>query len=111
MDHAKISELEKDFSFLGQVSIPAGAFKYLGVSNFPTSLMFWQKKLNPEDQGNRYNLTEANCFSMVALRYVTLGASEADCERSLSAQKNIQGLHTTKVGIDLLESRLRARYS
>ena len=50
-------------------------------------------------------------FSMVALRYVTLGASEADCERSLSAQKNIQGLHTTKVGIDLLESRLRARYS
>ena len=67
LDHAKISELEKDFSFLGQVSIPAGAFKYLGVSNFPTSLMFWQKKLNPEDQGNRYNLTEANCFSMVAL--------------------------------------------
>ena len=50
-------------------------------------------------------------ISMVALRYVTLGASEADCERSLSAQKNIQGLHTTKVGIDLLESRLRARYS
>ena len=67
LDHAKISELEKDFSFLGQVSIPAGAFKYLGVSNFPTSLMFWQKKLNPEDQGNRYDLTEANCFSMVAL--------------------------------------------
>lgn len=50
-------------------------------------------------------------FSMIALRYVTLGTSEADCERSLSAQKNIQGLHTTKIGIDLLESRLRAHFS
>lgn len=69
LDRAKISELEKDFSFLGQVSIPTGAFKYLGVTNFPTSLMFWQKKLNKEDLGSHYELTENNWFSMIALEY------------------------------------------
>ena len=50
-------------------------------------------------------------FSMIALRYVTLGASEADCERSLSKQKDCQGLHTTKIGSDLLDWRIRAMHS
>lgn len=47
-------------------------------------------------------------FSAVAMRYVTLGASEADCERSLSTQRTIQGLHITNISTPLLESRLRA---
>lgn len=50
-------------------------------------------------------------FSMIAPRYVTLGTSEADCERSLSAQKSIQGLHTTKIGVDLLEDVLSEKIS
>ena len=48
-------------------------------------------------------------FAAVAMRYVTLGTSEADCERSLSKQKTIQGLHITNISTPLLESRLRAQ--
>lgn len=67
LDGLKISEMEKDFSFLGQVSIPKGAFKYLGVTNFPTNLMFWQKKMDQTEDGNHYNLNTANWFSMTSL--------------------------------------------
>lgn len=67
LDGLKISEVEKDFSFLGQVSIPKGAFKYLGVTNFPTNLMFWQKKMDQAEAGNHYNLNTANWFSMTSL--------------------------------------------
>ena len=47
-------------------------------------------------------------FADVALRFVTMGTSEADCERSLSRQKDIQGLHTTNIRVETLEARLRA---
>lgn len=67
LDGLKISEMEKDFSFLGQVSVPKGAFKYLGVTNFPTNLMFWQKKMDRAEDGNHYNLNTANWFSMTSL--------------------------------------------
>lgn len=67
LDGLKISELEKDFSFLGQVSIPKGAFKYLGVTNFPTNLMFWQKKLDQSENGSHYDLNTANWFNMTNL--------------------------------------------
>ena len=50
-------------------------------------------------------------FCSIALRYVTLGTSEADCERSLSKQKDCQGLNITRIRSDLLEWRLRAAHS
>lgn len=40
LDGAKISELKKDFSFLGQVSIQKDAFKALGVDNYATKILF-----------------------------------------------------------------------
>ena len=47
-------------------------------------------------------------FARLALRFVTVSTSEADCERSLSLQKDIQGLHTCNITTDLLEARMRA---
>ena len=44
LDGAKISELAKYFSFLGQVSIQKDAFKSLGVDSYATKILFWQKK-------------------------------------------------------------------
>ncbi len=43
-DSGQIREMEKHYSFLGQVLLPEDAFSYLGVSHFPTKLQFWQKK-------------------------------------------------------------------
>lgn len=42
-DKSMIQEMEQQFSFLGQVELPASAFSRMGVSNFPTKLQFWQK--------------------------------------------------------------------
>lgn len=49
-DNGQIREMEKQFSFLGQVLLPDNSFSYLGVNRFPTKLQFWQKKT--ADQGS-----------------------------------------------------------
>lgn len=46
-------------------------------------------------------------FAQIALRLVTIGTSEADCERSLSKQRDVQGLHANSIRTDLLEARMR----
>ena len=43
-DKAMIREIERHFSFLGQVGLPDNAFAALGVASFPTKLQLWQKK-------------------------------------------------------------------
>ncbi len=43
-DSNKIKQLEADFSFLGQVSLPGNAFASLGVTSFPTKIQYWQKR-------------------------------------------------------------------
>ncbi len=54
MDKKVVAEIERDFSYLGQVGIPAGAFTYLGVSNYATKVMFWQKNLDCNSQTSKY---------------------------------------------------------
>ena len=46
-------------------------------------------------------------FAKLCLRFVTIGTSEADCERSLSRQRQVQGLNTTNITTELLEARMR----
>lgn len=67
MDAAKRKEVERAFSFLGEVSIAANTFSYLGVDNFPTKIQFWQRKLDDAELGNKYNLNTANWFNMTSL--------------------------------------------
>lgn len=43
-DGGMIREMEKRFSFLGQILLPSNAFSQAGASNFPTKLQFWQKQ-------------------------------------------------------------------
>lgn len=47
-DGNAITEMEKHFSFLGQVLLPENSFMNMGVSCFPTKLQFWQKKTDME---------------------------------------------------------------
>lgn len=44
LDKAMIQEMERQFSFLGQIGLPDDAFASLGVESFPTKLQLWQKK-------------------------------------------------------------------
>lgn len=67
MDTAKRKEIEQTFSFLGEVSIAANTFSYLGVDNFPTKIQFWQRKLDDAEPGNKYNLNAANWFNLTSL--------------------------------------------
>ena len=47
-DSGQIREMEKQYSFLGQVTLPEDAFSHLGVSRFATKLQFWQKRTAEE---------------------------------------------------------------
>lgn len=67
LDGAKISELANYFSFLGQVSIQKDAFKSLGVNSFPTKIVFWQKRLDADDQAKPYGLNTANWFNLSSM--------------------------------------------
>ncbi|MCI8287393.1 MAG: N-6 DNA methylase [Lachnospiraceae bacterium] len=44
IDGGQIKEMEKLYSFLGQLLLPENAFSSLGVSSFPTKLQFWQRR-------------------------------------------------------------------
>lgn len=46
IDGKQIKEMEKQFSFLGQILLPEDSFSGLGVQKFPTKLQFWQKRSN-----------------------------------------------------------------
>lgn len=67
LDSAKRKELERLFSFMGQVSLQSGTFQYLGVENYPTKIMFWQRKLNDTDAGSGYELNTANWFNLTSM--------------------------------------------
>ena len=43
-----ITELEKRFSFLGQILLPDNLFSSMGVDNFPIKLQFWQKRYDAD---------------------------------------------------------------
>lgn len=62
LDSAKISELSKKFSFLGQITIQKDAFKALGVESYPTKILFFQRLLDDSEQGAPYSLNTANFF-------------------------------------------------
>ncbi len=47
-DGSQIRQMEKRFSFLGQISLPPDAFASMGVSSFPTKIQFWQKRSSAE---------------------------------------------------------------
>jgi hypothetical protein len=60
--------------------------------------MYWRSMHAKGDQSHE--------LSMIALRFISLAASEAEVERTLSLQKNIQGLHGTNYGTETLHARL-----
>lgn len=44
-DGSMIREMERHYSFLGQIDLPEDAFSRFGVSRFPTKLQYWQRRL------------------------------------------------------------------
>ena len=46
-------------------------------------------------------------IAKLCLRFVTIGTSDANCERSLSRQRQVQGLNTSNITTELLEARMR----
>ena len=69
----------------------------------------WQIGFTPNDIWRQVpaNCEEWRSFAELAVRLVTIGTSEADCERMLSKQKDIQGIRTNNIRVELLEARLR----
>lgn len=68
-DGTYIREMEKRFSFLGHIALPANAFSSLGVMHYPIKLQFWQKR----GEG-----VEAQPYHIKVDRFLTVGF---DCGR------------------------------
>ena len=80
MDKQKIAEMEKHFSFMGQIEIMAGAFKYLGVTNYLTKVMFWQKRMDGEEISGEYRLNcDAQMHSLDNTADLLAYTKEKDC--------------------------------
>lgn len=62
-DGGQIRQMEKRFSFLGQISLPPDAFLSMGVSGFPTKIQFWQKRSSAEGW-KAYSYCTDNLFSL-----------------------------------------------
>ena len=46
-------------------------------------------------------------FSCLALMLISLSCSEADVERLISRQRDVQGVHATNMRVDTIEARMR----
>lgn len=57
-DGNAIGEMETQYRFLGQISLPAHAFSQMGVAQFPTKLQFWQRRPAGEEKTVRPYRTE-----------------------------------------------------
>ena len=56
----EIAEMEKRFSFLGQILLPDNLFSSMGVDHFPIKLQFWQKRYDLEGwKSHPYDTTPA----------------------------------------------------
>lgn len=57
-DGGLIAEMERQFSFLGQIALPEDAFSAMGVERFPVKLQFWQRVGEIKDWPPRRYSTE-----------------------------------------------------
>jgi hypothetical protein len=79
----------------------------------PSRLPFrWDIETDPNSIWRRAHLSEDWMkFTDLALRLISIGTSEADCERSLSIQRDIAGAHATQYKAPSLTARLRIHAS
>lgn len=54
MSGSDIAQMEENFNFLGQISLPPDSFKEMGVECFETKLQFWQKKSETDKEVKPY---------------------------------------------------------
>ena len=65
-DGTMIAEMERMFSFLGQISLPENIFRDMGAAHVPAKLQFWQKRSRAAMETCRYqteSLDLSNGFS------------------------------------------------
>lgn len=60
-DGGMIQEMEKHFSFLGQISLDADTFSTLGVTGYQTKVQFWQKHSNMDGWTGTPYTTDMTC--------------------------------------------------
>ena len=92
-DKSAIEELEKNFRFLGQISLADHAFSQMGVAQLPTKLQFWQRRPAGEEKSAQPYRTEydGSLLSLSNLpqqaerfHRLLLQAAKADLEKNRS---------------------------
>lgn len=92
-DSTMIREMERRYSFLGQIMLPGDTFYRMGVHQFPTKLQFWQKKSDLIGwKANRYSVEAiqqlSSCFDpqteakLLYERFLMLPKSELEQNKS-----------------------------
>ena len=94
-DKNAIEELEKNYRFLGQISLADHAFAQMGVAQFPTKLQFWQHRPAGEGKSIQPYRTEYDG----SLPFLTNLHQQAERFRGLLLQ-------TAKVDLEKNRSRI-----
>ena len=102
-DKNAIEELEKNFRFLGQISLADHAFAQMGVAQFPTKLQFWQRRPAGEGKAIQPYRTEYDG----SLPYLTNLPQQAERFRGLLLQTAKADLekNRSRILLELAQSR------
>lgn len=102
-DGSAIREMEKRFSFLGQVAFSERAFSNTGVKNFPTKLQFWQKKSTASGwTAHRYH---TGCPDALPLCFDIQNTAQSIYEKMLVLAKAELENNKSRVFLELAHSR------
>lgn len=102
-DKNAIEELEKNFRFLGQISLADHAFAQMGVAQFPTKLQFWQRRPAGEGKAIQPYRTEYDG----SLPYLTNLSQQAERFHGLLLQTAKADLekNRSRILLELAQSR------
>ena len=111
MDGAKISELSKNFSFLGGVFLQKDTFKALGVDAYPTKILFFQRLLDSAKSGTPYSPKSAKFYHWTAAddpeALLETVRQEIMAPAKERIRQNAARIHATSAGTSAFDSEVR----
>lgn len=102
-DGRQIKEMEKRFSFLGQIILPSNSFSNMGTKDFPTKLQFWQKKSNIEGWTPRRYQTD--CKDVLSSDFDIQKSAHYVYEKMLVLAKSNLEQNRSRIFLELARNR------
>lgn len=106
-DGSAIKQMERNFSFLGQLGLPIDAFQAMGVNRFATKLQFWQKRSDMDGWKPHAYRTDISCSLKSGFDLTSV--SQQIYQQILLPAKAMLEQSSSRIFLELAKSRLTSK--